>query len=673
MMRKARIRIDTNQVIGKIDSHIYGHFIEFLGRCINDGLWAEMLRNRKFEAQDNNKDGVSNFWFPVGNRKYINYHHDDKVYFSPGHSQRIEILGNNGKRGGIRQSKIPLKAEKSYTVSFYVKGKEVKGEIEVSLQRRDGEKNYAFQAIPIKGSFPWKRCSFFLRPNVDYPEACFVIMLKGKGTIWLDSLSLMPTDNISGMHKDVVDMTKAISPSNIRFPGGCYSDGYHWMNAIGPRDKRPAIEDFVQHYAKKIPESNDFGIDEFMKFCQLVGSEAYIGVNFGSGTPQEAANWVEYCNGDSKETLLGKKRASNGHTQPYGVKLWGIGNEIWGDWEIGHCDAETYARKFIEFHDAMKAVDPTIKLVAAGTMYDVVNGKIIPTATNSSWNKKVLEIAGDYIDYLSVHYYVPKPPGLTEREKKSYSETKLYQAIVAAPQDLENKIKELRLQIQEIIKDPGKVKIILDEWAVQIDGFFGLEGERGEGKLLEEKYQLRDALFVAGVLNALQRLSKEESIRANYALMINVMGCINTKYGVAYPSAIYPVFLLYTQNTENSVLKVESESETMDTPEVGFIPHLRVPYLDCSANLSLDKKRLSLFVVNRHPENEIETEIDLASFVPKNKAKIWEINAPYINSMNNLQNPENVGISKSEISLVSSHFLYKFPAHSITAIMLSSV
>ena len=484
----------------------------------------------------------------------------------------------------------------------------------------------------------------------------------------------MPANNVFGMRKDVVNMTKAISPPNIRFPGGCYSDGYHWMNAIGPRDSRAAIEDLqelLENYAKKLPESNDFGTDEFMEFCKLVGSEAYIAVNFGSGTPQEAANWVEYCNGDSKKTPFGKKRASNGHAQPYQVKLWGIGNEIWGDWETGHCDAETYARKFIEFYNAMKAVDPTIKLVAAGTMYDVANGKMMPT-TNSSWNKKVLEIAGDYIDYLSVHYYVPKAPGLTEREKRSYGRTKLYQAIVAAPQDLENKIKELRSRMQEIIKDSGKVKIIVDEWAVQMDGFFGLEGEKGEGKLLEEKYQLRDALFVAGVLNALQRLFEEESIRANYALMVNVMGCINTKGEVAYPSAIYPVFLLYTQNTESSVLKVESDSETMDTPEVEFIPPLRVPYLDCSATLSLDKKRLSLFVVNRHPENEIETEIGLANFIPQGKAKIWEINAPQIDSVNNLQNPENVGISKSEISLVFPHFLYKFPAHSVTAMIFSS-
>src|SRR5205823_13417226 len=189
---------------------------------------------------------------------------------------------------------------------------------------------------------------------------------------------------------DVFRKLKALRPAFIRWPGGNVAQDYHWMWGIGPRDRRTTWVNLS--WANEL-EPSDFGTDEFVRLCENLGSQPSITVNVeGRGaTVDEAAAWVEYANG-AATSKYGAMRAANGHPNPFGVKFWEIGNEIWGNWVRGHSDAETYARNYNRYAQAMRAVDPSIKLIAVGD-------------NDMNWNRTVLREAGRNIDYLAIHHY----------------------------------------------------------------------------------------------------------------------------------------------------------------------------------------------------------------------------------------------------------------------------
>ncbi len=236
----------------------------------------------------------------------------------------------------------------------------------------------------------WKQYPFTLTPTATDPLARFAILFDGQGTVWIDQVSLMPGDAVDDVRADVADKVKALHPAFIRWPGGNVAQDYHWLWGIGPRDARPT---WINLSWNNELEPSDFGTDEFIRFARNVGAEPSITVNVeGRGaTVEEAAAWVEYCNGPASSTN-GALRARDGHPEPYRVRYWEIGNEIWGDWVRGHSDAETYARNATRYVAAMRAVDPSIKVIAVGD-------------NDMEWNRTVLQHAGARFDYLAIHHY----------------------------------------------------------------------------------------------------------------------------------------------------------------------------------------------------------------------------------------------------------------------------
>jgi len=220
-----------------------------------------------------------------------------------------------------------------------------------------------------------------------------------KGGVWAEGES----DDmfLGGARRELVEAIKSLNPALIRYPGGCFADGYHWKDGIGPRGERPIRKN--RAWAKLGPrigpqEDNHFGTDEFLNLCEAVGAAPQLTANVGSGAAQEAADWVEYCNGPA-DSKWGSERARNGHPAPYNVKYWYIGNEIFGNYEIGHEQPLEYVNTFKEYARAMRKVSPDLKLIACGNLFRGKMGKDI--------NRIVLTGAGDMIDYLSIHQYVP--------------------------------------------------------------------------------------------------------------------------------------------------------------------------------------------------------------------------------------------------------------------------
>jgi len=448
------------------------------------------------------------------------------------------------------------------------------------------------------------------------------------GGVWVGEDSKIP--NLCGLRKDVLEVVKEICPPIIRWPGGNFASGYHWEDGVGPREKRPVKYDL----AWEAEEPNQFGTDEFIDFCREVGAEPYICVNVGSGTPEEAAHWVEYCNRKGN-SLYASKRVENGHPEPFNVKYWGIGNEVYGAWQIGHIDAADYAKITVEFAKLMKRVDPTIRLVAVGCDRD-------------DWNYEVLKTAGEHVDYISLHKY--------------YGHEEDYYTVVASPLDAERSLKHLSGLIDAAMATKKRrVEIAFDEWNV-----WRKEANRETG--YTQKSTLQDGIFAAGIFHALHRLCKSVTM-ANLAQLVNVLPAIVTSEKGLYVNPIYLAFKLYVNHSGDTALRTRTEAETYKAEKIGANS---VPYLDCSATLHKEGGILYLAAVNRHREENIKGQIELRAFTPKRKGKVYELNAEEVSSANDFDSLNKVKIVEKAVNTLSNQFTYTFPAHSVTVLELFS-
>lgn len=429
------------------------------------------------------------------------------------------------------------------------------------------------------------------------------------------------TEDGTDLREDTLALIRALQPPVIRYPGGNFASGYHWEDGIGPRHLRPQRFD----EAWKSAETNAVGTDEFLAFCAAVGADPFLVVNDGSGTPEEAARWVAYCN-DPPATVMGGLRAAHGHAEPYGVRLWGIGNEVWGQWQIGHTDATAYAERLRRFATAMRQADPGIRIVAVGDGPHTDQ----PNDPAGLWNETVLSEAGDLIDYLSFHIYQPNQEGW----KESYDPDALHHTVCAAPLDVEAIVGRMARQIEVVA--PGRhIQVALDEWNLW------LSPPPGAVTMHRLIYTLRDALYVAGMLNAFHRGCQTLTL-ANLAQLVNVLPAIVTDDTRAYATPLYYPFLMYKQ-MEKVALKAQVRVPTFNGEALGNIQvHQGVPYLDVTATRDQAAQRVVLGVINRHPTLPIEATMHWRGFGALRTARAWILSAPDPLASNSLDAPERV-------------------------------
>lgn len=440
----------------------------------------------------------------------------------------------------------------------------------------------------------------------------------------------------NGFRLDVAEAARNIKCPLLRWPGGNFASAYHWMDGIGPVKARPQHINYVWGGL----ESNRFGTDEFIEYCRLVGAEPYITLNLGTGTLEEALHWLEYCN-LSTPTKYATLRRKYGHAEPYNVKYWGIGNEVYGEWQVGHCSAEEYAEKCRQYAQFMKNVDPTIKLVAVG-------------ADDPDWDLVVLKRAGKLIDYISIHQY---------HGSEDYYET------VAAAYYVEK-----RLQLLESLIRHAKlehVKIALDEWNVWYQVDPSKEAEESGVVLLEETYALKDALFAAGVFLVLHRMSDIVGM-ANLAQMVNALGMIKTRRDAMVLTPTYYVFDLFVNHTGRVRLGLEIVSDTYSIKAKSFIRGLirfsldRVPYLDGSATYDSQRHMVCLALVNFHKDEACEVEIDLGDLQVAEEGQALELTAADPYAANDFTTPTAVVPQIKRIAINKKIFVAHLPPHSLT-------
>ena len=646
---RGEITVSTSEKIGEINPDIYGLFLATYYHEFNGGMWAEMLRSRKFAEDDREDDengyGVVKYWFAIGRNEKTHFAHDATTFYCGVRSQKI--LNENGPQHkiGIGQKGLCLDSSKNYQVRLNLKQKDIKGPVIIALE---GEKTvYAQKEITVSDK-DWSRHSFILKPSQSDKNGRFTVTFTGPGTLWVGTASLMPDDNVSGFRKDVIEALKAVHPSNIRGLGGNNISCYRWQDGIGDRDKRPP------RFDKAFPdddqwETNDFGTDEFMELCRLVGAKPTVVVNSGDGTAQEAADYVQYCNG-STNTKYGKMRADNGHPEPYNVKIWGIGNEMFGNWQFGHVDEETYAKRHLEFAKAMLAVDKNIKLVASGGRYWKF----------PRWNQALFNTAGNYLDYLSLHSYAKKYR--SKLKKADLKDPKLaeeiYYYLVSSPYGIEEQLIETDKEIRKSLPGRPDIKISFDEWNAY---YYKAPYE-------EIDFALRDGIYTAGVLHAFQRQSNAITL-ANFSGIVNAIAMIRVNNCGLFLNPQYLTFKMYTNHSGPTLLKTSVKCDTFAAPdyEDGRLQaKSKIPYLDISATTDKEGKTVYMAVINLHADKEIRTKLsfDRWDFTPD--VKTIELYHPNYMAENTLEQPENITIKENSLAGISNPFEYTFKPHSVT-------
>ena len=379
----------------------------------------------------------------------------------------------------------------------------------------------------------------------------------------------------NGFRKDVMQEVHTLGVPIIRYPGGNFVSGYNWLDGVGPKQDRPKVLD----KAWDSLNSNQFGTNEYMQWCKAVGTLPLMGLNLGTGTPEQAAALLEYCNVD-QGTEWSNLRRKHGYAEPYNVKNWCLGNEMDGPWQIGHMTATEYGMKAQDAARQMRYVDRSVQLIACGS-----SGPFMPTYLE--WDREVLEQCYDLVDGLSLHRY------LGNNEETGQDSAKY----LAMNLTMDRQIAET-LAVCDLVRghkrSPKKLWLSFDEWNVWYRARSGdaVNGHKKEAAhLLEEIYDLEDALLVGGMLNTLMRNADRVKI-ACLAQLINVIAPIMTNESGLFRQTIYYPYAWALQYARGRVLNVLVESPTYDVKGLDA-----VPYVDAVA--TTEDGKTSLFILNR--------------------------------------------------------------------------
>jgi alpha-N-arabinofuranosidase len=641
------VQVDASKTANyKIPRSIFGSFLEPIGNSTYNGLWAEILQNPSFEDGLWDAKKVAAMiseepllaraselslplpWEPLDYAQGARY---APQWGDAANSYRSLLLMTlPGKQTGVRQKVyLPVHRTSHYNGSVYLKHISGPEEVEISVRERNrADHVIAAQKISLTGS-DWRKYEFAfdIEPHRLQPlqAADFVIAASDETRVLLDQASLLPGDAIDGMDPDMVAMARALRSPIVRF-GGNFTSAYHWRDGIGPRDQRISM----LNIAWGIPEYNQFGTDEFLRFCELIGAEPQVALNLGTGTPAEAADWVQYVN-------------QHWATKSGGL-LWELGNELWGDFQVGYPTLQRVADRTKSFSDAVRKVDPNARLIATGGDPD----------NFAEWNAAQLTTAPQAFNYLSTHFVVTTHSVTTRNASPDF----IAQSTFALPIALERRLREMHKQFQD---SPGGRQILtaFTEWLfwAQNDTFPRYDNMAG-------------AIGTAGFLNMLLRNADIVPIADMTGIV--EFGGIWKKRGRVYGVPAYWAFRTYSNADATRPVQVATNGETYSVENGSTrLPNIKdVPYLDVVAALNDAGNRLTLFCVNRDLTLDISTRVSINGF----RAKAGIAHSLYAGSIyekNDEVEPEHIHPHDSTLDVRPSEFTHTFRHESVTVIELS--
>lgn len=501
------VQVDGEDLGEPISEYIYSQFIEHLGRCIYGGIWAEMLEDRKFFHfldDDASPWDVTGGYSPVAVNSFVGEH-----------TPMIRLT--DGPRRGITQDGLTLEEGRAYEGYVWLAGNTGGAPIEVNLMWGEGEDEQ--ETILIEElSREFEKTEFSFTAGGDTEDGALEIMSDGLGHFSVGTVSLMPGDNVDGMRADTLELLKELDAPMYRWPGGNFVSGYDWRDGIGHRDRRPPR----RNPAWQGSESNDFGLDEFIAFCREVDAEPHVVVNTGGGDLEMALDQIEYCNGPA-DSPMGEQRAANGHEEPYDIRWWGVGNEMFGDWQIGYIPIDDYTERHNMFAEAMREAEPDALLTASGQ--------------TGYWTEALMRESADHMDFIGEHFYVSNDLADVAAHMRQVPD---------AVRGKAEAHREYREEIEGLAEKD--IPIAMTEWNYWY-------GPHVYGELGTQYYQ-KDALGIAAGIHEMARQSDIIHV-ANYAQTVNVIGAIKTSDTDAIMDTTGVVLTMYRRYFGETPLAVD--------------------------------------------------------------------------------------------------------------------
>jgi alpha-N-arabinofuranosidase len=466
--------------------------------------------------------------------------------------------------------------------------------------------------------------------------------------------------NADGFRSDVLKEVRELGVPIIRYPGGNFVSGYHWLDGVGPKQDRPT----VLERAWNSIETNQFGTNEFMDWCRQVGTEPLLGFNLGTGTAEMAAAYVEYCN-LAKGTRWSDLRRAHGYPEPHKVKYWCMGNEMDGPWQIGRLTAREYGRKARDSAQQIRVIDPDTQLIACGS-----SNTILPTYL--VWDREVLEECYDRVDGISLHNYYGNTRDLTGNSPARF---------LAMNLDMERQIHEIAAvcdYVQGVLKSPKRLWLSFDEWNVwyRARDRQALNGmQTFAPRLLEEVYNLEDALLVGGFLNTLLRQSDRVRV-ACLAQILNVIAPLVTNDTSVLRQSIYYPYAWALKYAHGKVLDLRVECETYPIRAGGlqadFARDEQVPFVDVAATQDPRNGQVCLLMLNRDLEAERELILEWRDPSPTRVMVCETLTGSDLKAFNTFEEPERVIPKPLDPPRAGSRMTFKLPARSYSVAQVAT-
>lgn len=556
----------------------------------------------------------------------------------------LMVMGLPKREVGVRQGVyLPAHRVLTYRGSLWTKRVGASAALTISLRRRDRPDEIIARVVLSVSKAVWQRHEFTLEVAKNaiarLEKLDFCLSLADEERVLIDNVLLWPADHIEGFDPEVIQAARALKTPLLRF-GGNFMSGYHWQDGVGALERRRTL----LNQAWGLPEYNHFGTNEFIRLCRLIGAEPQISVNAGSGDASEAAAWVEYCNG-APSTKYGALRARHGHRAPYNVKYWEVGNELWGDFQIGWQTPEGNARRYLSFARAIKRVDPTVRLIATGADIDFYE----------KWNQELINRAGDALDLISTHLVIGMQPG--EQRRPGADDAFTRAADLAVPVGVGRKLDEMREQIER--GRPG-AKLAFTEWQ-----FWSLRPE-------DPRFtNLGGAVNSAAFFNMLARRADFVPL-SNMSNLVHFAG-IHRQRGTLFVTPSYHVLQLYAEVAHYRPLAIRVRTPMYDVRDgnrrVPQIPD--VPYVDALALVSPRGDEVRFYLVNRHTRAEIPAVINTAGFPASGESTLRVITHDRLDAANTPENPALIAISTTTIKNNNrSQLRLTLPPHSISVVTM---
>ena len=638
------VNIDAAKTGAPITRLIFGGFMEPATTVV----WSEMLSDRKFynaiTANPPANTGRGGFgmrgparrWMPVGGDAVVTMDRKDPYAGEWTPLVQLDVATPHG----ISQTGISLVGGRAYSGRVVLAGSPG-AKVQVSLvwgpNAEDRETITINNLAAAYAKFPSK-----FTPKVDSAEGRLEIVGTGTGSFHVGAASLMPADNVSGFKAASLRMLKEQGVSLLRWPGGNFVSGYDWRDGIGDADKRAPRRELAWNGM----ESNDMGIDDFMTLCKLLGAEPYIAINSGFGDAHSAGEEVEYVNG-AATTRLGAVRAANGDREPYGVKIWGVGNEMYGPWQLGHIQITQYPEKHNLIVKAMRKADPTVKIISSGAtpeesgwcyietrQFGTGTGPMpndgtplpFPLGSKQDWTGALLKTSADYIDYLGEHFYA-YPNLYVDLAKEQFVNSD--EPLEARSRRLSNRVQfkfeawDQYLKSMPNLKDKN-ITFSFDEWSPR--------NRAVEGGTPAPSHPMLNTLTIALTYHEFFRHSDMVGLAVETGGMgMSVSDSHGDAVGLRTDGLVFKVLHDHFAGTQpvvvngNSLQKPIKGVAGIDTSAK---PSGSPTYpLDVFAAVSADKKTMAISVINP-TETAQDCGLELSGVQAVGAGKVWQITAP---------------------------------------------